>query len=212
MKKRVDWFNIVLILVIIAAIVLLILQNTLFNASLSISDVSPKTFSITGHATETSTTSNVTIQKYLSIAKCVNLTDGIRFGNVATLPTSNVNASHNYDGVSDGSSLCINVSTDSNTAIDLCTKADQNLTSVDSDLIILDNETYANFTTTNATAPFLADEISLTTTYVKSGDAITAGGLNYYRFWLDVPAAQPSGDYNNTVSFKGVTTTLACGA
>jgi len=210
MKKRVSWFSIVLILIILVALVMLILQNTLFNVSLSVMEA-PRSFGITGHATETSTVSNVTIEKYLSIAMCTNLSDGIIFGNVTTLPSTNINASHNYDGASTGSTLCINVSDDGNTAIDLCTKANADLTSIAADVIELGNETYSNSTSTNLTDPILGDDVALTTGYVKSGDGIANGGINYYRFWLDIPVAQPSGDYNNTVYFKGVTTTLSCG-
>jgi len=211
MENRADWFNVVLIFVILAAVVFLILQNTLFNTVLSVSE-KPRTFGLTGHATESTTTSNVSIQKYLSIALCTNLSTGILFGDVATLPATNINATHNYDGTATGSTFCVNVSTDSNTAIDLCSKANGHLTSPALDVIGLANETYSNSTTTDATLPALGSDVSLTTSYVKSGDAIAAGGLNYYRFWLDIVAAQPSGDYNNTVYFKGVTTTLDCGA
>ena len=211
MIKRVDWFNIVLILVVIVALVLLILQNTLFNNVLSITET-PRTFGITGHATESTTISNVTIAKYLSISLCTNLSDGIIFGNITTLPATNVNATHNYDGASTGSTMCVNVSEDANTAIDFCTKANDHLTSVGADTIELGNETYANSTVTSAGTPgAAANSTAVTTSYVKSGNAVAAGGVNYYRFWLDVPASQPSGDYNNTVYFKGVTTTLACG-
>ena len=211
MTKRVGWFTIVLILVILIALVLLILQNTLFNVSLSVMEA-PRSFGITGHATETSTVSNVTIEKFLSISMCTNLASGIVFGNVSELPAVNINASHNYDGASSGSTLCINVSDDGNTNIDLCTRANAALTSLALDTIELGNESYSNSTTTNITHPILGDDVALTTSYVKSGNSIAGGNVNYYRFWLDIPVAQPSGDYNNTVYFKGVTTTLACGA
>jgi len=210
MKKRVGWFTIVLIVLILAAIVLLILQNTLFNVSSSVIEA-PRSFGITGHATETSTVSNVTIQKYLSIAVCPNLVGGIVFGDVASLPAIGLNASHNYDGGSSASTICINVSDDGNTAIDLCSKADGPMNTSTGDEILLGNETYSNSTITNSTHPIPLDNVSLTTGYIRSGDAISAGGVNYYRFWLDIPAAQPSGTYNNTVWFKGVTTTLSCG-
>ena len=210
MKKRVGWFTIVLGLVILVALVMLILQNTLFSASLSVMEA-PQSFGITGHATETTTISNVTIAKYLSITMCTNLSDGIIFGNITELPATNINSTHNYDGASTGSTMCINISDDGNTAIDLCTKANDDLTSVGADTILLANETYANSTVTNAGTPGAATNATLlTTSYVKSGNAIGVGNLNYYRFWLDIPAAQPSGDYNNTVYFKGVTTTLSC--
>ena len=210
-KKFFDGFSIVLILVIIVAVGLLILQNTIFNSSLSVSKSSPRSFGITGHATEDTTVSNVSVQRYLSIALCINLSDGIQFGDVATLPATNINGSHNYDIVDDSnSSYCVNISTDSNTAIDVCLRADGDLTNPSSDAIGIQNETYSNYTSTNSSHPLVGSEASITTGYLKSGLNIGAGNVHYYRFWLDVPAAQPSGDYNNTIYFKGVTTTLSC--
>lgn len=172
----------------------------------------------TGYATETSTTSNVTIQKYFSIDMSANLSEGIQFGSVSTLPATNINATHNYDGVNttvdanganQGTSMWLNVSDDSNTNVDFCIKGDALNTST-GDEIGLGNETYANHTNTNSTLPVLADDVSLTTSYVGSGYNITIGGDNYMRFWLDVPAGTASGTYNNTVYFKGVQTEGGC--
>ena len=212
MEKKSNWFSVLLILVILIALIMLILQNTLFKSSLSIIEVPASGFGITGHATSASTISNVTIEKYLSLALCTNLSAGIIFGNVSALPATNINASHNYDGTSSGSTMCVNISDDGNTNVDLCTKANAALASLALDVIALGNETYSNSTVTNSTHPILGDDVALTTSYVKSGNAISVGNVNYYRFWLDIPVAQPSGDYNNTVYFKGVTTTLVCGS
>jgi len=175
----------------------------------------PKT---TGYATETSTISNVTISSYFAIDMSVNLTDGIQFGTISALPATNQNATHNYDGANttDGggtynqsTSMWMNVSTDSNTAVDFCVKADALNTSA-GDAIGLANESYSNYTATNFTVPRLAKEVGLTTSYVTAGLNTAAGSNNYYRFWLDVPAATPTGVYNNTVNFKGVATGGAC--
>ena len=211
MGKRVDVFSIVMILVILVALILLVLQNTLFKSTVSVINQPSRNFGITGHATETSTISNVTIAKYLSISLCTNLSDGIIFGNVTELPATNLNATHNYDGASSGSTMCVNISNDGNTAIDLCTKGNTDLTSIASDTIGLANETYANSTVTNTGTPgAAANSTALTTSYVKSGNAVSTGGVNYYRFWLDIPAAQPSGNYNNSISFKAIQTGLNC--
>ena len=43
--------------------------------------------SITGHATDQATTSNVTISSYLAIQMSSNLSAGIYFGDVKVLPT-----------------------------------------------------------------------------------------------------------------------------
>ena len=166
---------------------------------------------LTGHATESTTYSNVTIQKYLSIALCAELAEGINFGDVSSLPATDLNGSHNYDGASSASTYCVNISDDGNTDVDICIGANDDMTSSGGDVIGLANETYSNSTVTNSTDPLPSADVSLTTDYVRAGDAIGVGELNYYRFWLDIPVAQPSGDYNNTVYFKGVTTTLTCG-
>jgi len=163
----------------------------------------------TGYVTESSTTSNVTISTYFSIDMSTNLSEGIQFGEVSTLPATNVNATHNYDGGSSATTYWMNVSDDSNTAVDFCIKADALNTST-GDEIGLDNETYSNSTSTDSANPALGDEVGFTTSYVKSGDDIAAGSENYYRFWLDVPAATATGTYNNTVYFKGVTSTGSC--
>ena len=194
--KKINFYNLVLVFVILICLVLLVLQS---------SGV------ISGNAIEFPISSNVSINKYLAISFSTNLSEGILFGNVSFLPAVNLNASHNYDGVSNATTLFINVSEDGNTAVDFCIKANANLTSVSSDEIILANETYANSTITNIGTPGAdTNSTSLTTSYIKSGNAVSIGGANYYRFWLDIPASQPSGDYNNSVSFKGVQTGVGC--
>jgi hypothetical protein len=175
-------------------------------------------FRSTGYVTESSTVSNVTITTYFAIGLSLNLTQGIQFGEVATLPATNVNASHNNDSINTtgdtagynyGAGYWINVSTDSNSVLDFCIKADALNTST-GDEIGLGNETYSNHTVTNSTFPLIGSETGLATGYVKSGDNIGIGSSNYYRFWLDVPAGTATGVYNNTVSFKGVTSTASC--
>lgn len=165
---------------------------------------------ITGYATEGSAVSNVTITSYLSIEMSTNLTEGILFGNVTELPATDINASHNYDGTSSGSTLYLEVSTDSNTNVDFCAMANDDLISSGLDIIGVGNQTYSNSTTTDAGTPDLANQSSLTKSYVKSGINVEQGGKLYYRFWLDIPAAQPAGTYNNTVYFKGVNTGVSC--
>jgi hypothetical protein len=193
-SKKIDLLEIFLLIIILICVTLIILQN----------------FVITGKASEYSTPSNVSISKSLSISFSSNLYEGIIFGTIASLPAVNQNATHNYDGISNGTSLYIDVSSDGNTNVDFCTKADSALTNLAADTIGLGNETYANATSTSISLPALANETPLNLNYTKSGFNISTGGTNYYRFWLDVPIAQPSGDYNNTISFKGVQTGAIC--
>lgn len=197
-------------IIILVAIVLLIIQNTKPLSGKVTQKLSP----LTGYATSANTTSNVTISKFLSITLCTNLSEGIEFGTVDTLPTTDQNGTHNYDGASSGTTYCVNVSGDGNTAVDICLGAMDNLTSAGADEIEISNESFAgNVTTTDSTTPGLANETSLTAnSYQESSHNISNGSLAYYRFWLDIPAGTPSGTYENNLSFKGVETTLACGA
>lgn len=165
---------------------------------------------ITGQATEGLTSSEVTIQTYLAMQMSSNLTAGIIFGNVAVLPMINVNATENYNGTSSSTLYFINVSSDSNTAVDFCLKANGGMFNPGLDEIGLGNETFStNTTTSNASLPSLT-ETAMTTSFVKNANNIPVGGVNYYRFWLDIPAGQATGTYNNSVSFKGVTSGNSC--
>ncbi len=167
--------------------------------------------SLTGHVTETATVSNVTIAKYLAIDMSTNLTEGIMFGSVNTLPATNVNATHNYDDASSGTSMFLNVSADSNTNVDFCIKANAAMADpVSGGVLGIGNETYANSTTTDIDNPGVGSELALTTEYAKSGVNVTIGSASYYRFWLDVPVSVQAGTYNNTVWFKGIETTGSC--
>jgi len=191
MNKKRKIYTAILYTLLIASIVLLVVQNV---------------SGFTGFATEGSTYSNVSIQKYLAINFGNDLANGIYFGNVATLPATNVNATHNYDGASNATNYYLTVSTDSNSQVDFCIKANTGLTSAALDVIGLGNETYAtNYTSSDLTNPPLSDQLPMNTTYKKAATGIGVGQTDYWRFWLDIPAGQASGDYNNTVSFKGVT-------
>ena len=188
-------YNFFLIGIIFICLALVVVQN--FNF-------------ITGFTVEYSATSDVSVLKSLSISFSDNLSEGILFGDIAILPVEDVNASHNYDGVDNSTSLYINISQDGNTPVDLCVKASGNLVSLAADEIGLGNETYSNSTSSNSTDPLLSQDFSLTTSYIKSGGEIPTGGINYYRFWLDIQASQPSGEYNNTISFKAIQTGSSC--
>ncbi|MBR9703930.1 hypothetical protein GOV12_00835 [Candidatus Pacearchaeota archaeon] len=172
---------------------------------------------ITGFATEISTVSNVTIQSFLSIDMSTNLSEGIQYGNVASLPAYNVNSTHNYDnqgGVENLSSMFINVSIDSNTAVDLCLKADDDLNdSAGGNIIGITNMTYANNTYNNLTLPNMTTDNSLALdTYEKGTVDLPKGNSSFFRFWLDVPASTVAGSYNNSIYFKGVQNGSACGS
>ena len=192
MKREV--YSLILTLIILFCLVLILFQNL---------------GGIHARVAYTDTPSNVSIAKFFSIEFSSGLSEGIIFGNVNILPASNVNASHNYDGIGNASTLYINVSNDGNTAVDFCIMGDGGLSTLGGDVIGLGNETYSHYNFSNSTHPIL-NEISLTQVYTKSGENIPLGGENYWRFWLDIPAGQASGDYNNTVYFKAVETSASC--
>jgi hypothetical protein len=197
MKKKSDFFTFVLGAVLLFSIVMITVQN--FNT-------------FTGYATGLNTKSNVSISKYLSISASPNISDAIDFGIVNALPATNVNASHDYDGAAGATTYWINTSVDSNTNIDFCIGANGDMMS-GADRLRLGNETYANATSTSISVPALASQVAFSnTSYILSGQNVTKGAPNYYRFWLDIPASQASGDYNNTVYFKAVATATSCGA
>ena len=157
----------------------------------------------------TDVSSNVSIAKSFSIEFSTGLSEGILFGNISLLPVTNVNASHNYGGLGNSSNLFINVSSDGNIAVDFCIRGNSGLMNYGGDEIGLGNETYSYYNMSNSTHP-LMNEISLNQVYTKSGENISLGGINYWRFWLDIPVGQPSGNYNNTIFFKGIETGFSC--
>ncbi len=172
---------------------------------------------LTGSATSLTPTSTATIQKYFSINASANLSTGIDFGTIETLPATSVNASLNYNDTNyptenDGNETLyfITVETDSNTAVDLCISADAFNTSGGEE-IELGNYTYANnHTANNATIPGPVDQYTMSTSYAKRDTNVSIGSSSYFRFWLDVDAAQPTGTYNNTVTILGVSTQVVC--
>lgn len=165
---------------------------------------------LTGHVTEGSTSSNVAVIQSLAISFSSQLSDGIIFEDIRFLPVTNVNASHNYDGVDNSTQYFILVSTDGNTAVDVCLKASGPLTTVNGDSIPLIGETYSTSQISNVTSPLLNEEVSLTTEYVLSEEDIPLGGAGYVRFFLDVPSAQASGNYMNSIFFRGQPTGVPC--
>ncbi len=165
--------------------------------------------SLHAKVTSTDVSSNVSIAKSLAIKFSTGLSEGIIFGDVNILPAIDVNASHNYDGFGNASTFYINVSEDGNIPVDFCIRADYGLSTVGGDVIGLGNETYSHYNLSNITHP-TTNDVSLSQVYAKSGLNIPLGGTNYWRFWLDIPAGQASGDYNNTVYFKAIETGEDC--
>jgi hypothetical protein len=159
----------------------------------------------TGAATSQSTSSQVVIQSYFSISLSGNLSEGVDFGAVTSLPATDLNATGNYNVTGNLSVYFITVSADSNGNVDFCIKAD-NLNTSAGDEIGLANYTWSNSTSNDiSNPPGSSGSAELTTSYVQ-GSTVAPSGNIYYRFWLDIPSGQGAGTYNNTVYFKGKTT------
>lgn len=166
-------------------------------------------YAITGKAT-LSTESNVTINKFISISFSDELADKILFEEVNFLPAVNVNATGNYNVTTNMTEYYVLVANDSNSGIDLCIRADSDLTNSDLDVIGIGNESYAHSIASNATFPSVFNETALTLVYAVAGENIPIGGQNNLRFWLDVPTGQASGVYNNSIFFKGISSGGGC--
>jgi len=166
---------------------------------------------LTSFAVSGSFDSNVTVENFFAIQLSANLSNGINFEEITVLPATNVNSTNNYDGVSSESTMYAEVSSDSDSSVDFCIKANTGLTDSSSGAFIgLGNETYSNSSTSDLTNPSIDYEESFTTDYVKSSAPVAPGASTYYRFWLDAPSGTSSGSYNNTISFKGVSTLTSC--
>ena len=158
---------------------------------------------LTGHAVE-STISSVTISQYYAISMSNNLSAGIGFGTKDSTSQTDINATANYL-YSNESEYYMQVSSDSNTAVDFTIYADGPMNTSGGDEIGVGNESfYYVKTTTSISAPDVSNEISLTTSPQAAGTEVAIGDNVYYRFWLDIPAGTPVGEYNNTISVEGV--------
>ena len=167
--------------------------------------------SITGHALSFAS-SNVTITSYFAFTLSNNLTNGIGFGSVSVLPFKDLNATSNNDTAfpENGTTYFANVSTDSNTAVDFCLNGTDFLSGAD--VLGVNNFSYNNASFTNRTFhPNVSiGGYNLTYTLTKASLATFKGNSTFWRFWLDLPAAQPAGTYTNNVTVEGVATAGAC--
>ncbi|MBU0530698.1 MAG: hypothetical protein KKC05_03415 [Nanoarchaeota archaeon] len=175
--------------------------------------------SYAAETSEQTTPSNATVSKNVAIALSTNLSTGIQFGSVNPASGNN-NATGNNDGgegeAGDGgpanSSYFIAISTDSNINVDICIRDDWELNTSDDVVIRNGNYSWTDNSTSNSTEDNTT-EFYMLTKYVKTNVTNMAGGARtFFKFWLDVPAAQAAGTYNNTVYFKGVENAVACGS
>ncbi|MBD3262799.1 hypothetical protein GF374_00275 [Candidatus Woesearchaeota archaeon] len=197
-KKKEDVFLVALEIILVVCVIGLISDSLPSSGNL-----------LTGQATTQTTTSQVTIQNYLSISSSSNLSAGVDFGTINSLPVTNQNATNNYNS-SNNTEYSIAVSTDSNTNVDFCIHASE-LNTTGGDVIGLGNYSWEDDSVNNLTAPATYGQANLnTSTYAVGSTGVTPGNDNYYRFWLNITVAQPPGTYNNTLFFKGVPTGDGC--
>jgi hypothetical protein len=163
---------------------------------------------ISGYVTSGTKTEAV-IQQYFAVALSNNLADGIEFGTIL-FDTANNSATDNYNGLSNGTTLYVILSNNSNVHIDSCIKANADLINANNDTIAAENITWSYANTTSSAVPSLSNGTRLSKTFADGLQDITPGYANYMRFWLDVPDAQPPGTYNNTIEFQGVKTGVTC--
>lgn len=167
-------------------------------------------------ATTSSTTSNVTVASSIGLVLSGNLSAGIYFGNV-TIGTNDANGSANYlynDSIYSGANTTaywIQMAASNNENVDTCISANTHLTSVTT-TIGVGNITYdANSSRIGANMNNGASSALLSTSATKFGNtSITAGNNQTIQFYLDIPAAQASGVYNNTITFSIVSAGASC--
>lgn len=164
--------------------------------------------SLTGKAT-VATPSKITVNKYISMSFSNELESGVIFEDINFLPANNVNADKNYN-LTNQTEYYVMVANDANSEMDLCIRATSDLTNFGMDKIGIGNETYSYSLKNNETLPNLLNETGLTFGYAPAGTNIPLGGQNNIRFWLDVPAGQAPGTYNNSLYFKGMATGEDC--
>lgn len=116
---------------------------------------------------------------------------------LSSLPAVNISAPGNTLN-----EYYVNISVTGGTA-DLYVRANDDLQTIDGDVLEVGNETYQY---TNDTGDWTGPNYSLTTNFSdnKIGSGLSSGEAIYLRFYLSAPSAQAAGNYNNTLYFKAV--------
>ena len=167
---------------------------------------------ITGFAASQSvgTTATANIVYYYALGESSDFSGGINFGSLSH-NTQNNNASSNYEN--SGTGYALNLSTDSNTDVSVCVKANTDLkihTSPNT-LIGIGNMTFNASTTNTSSAPsFVARTEMNKSIFRNATHNLGAGNATFFRFWLTVPDGTPPGDYNNSATFKAIRAGDAC--
>lgn len=147
---------------------------------------------------ERTTSSNVTVNTYVSISLTTAFQNGVEFGGLDPGSSDNNATTCNDYGCN------ISVSVDSNVNVDIVMKANDNLTRLGGQLIPSANYTW---NTSDATYRQMmpgnylnVSEYDYRPLY-KVGDSVAPGGVRAWQAWIDIPAQQTAGVYNNTLYF-----------
>ncbi len=149
--------------------------------------------------TSVNTTSEANINVYFAITMSSNLSDKIDFGNINNTGQRYNATNINYNS-NNQTAYFINVSADSSTPVNFTINA-SDFKSIGGTTMGVANEEFNYNVGTNSEAEPSETYTDLSTTPAEAGDA-NVGETVYYRFWLDVPAAQDAGTYTNNVTFK----------
>lgn len=167
---------------------------------------------ITGFATSQSvgTTATANIVYYYALGESSDFSGGINFGSLSH-NTQNNNASSNYEN--SGTGYALNLSTDSNTDVSICVKANTDLkihTSPNT-LIGIGNMTFNASTTNSTSLPAFGNRTEMNSSIFRNATHnLGAGNATFFRFWLTVPDGTTPGNYNNSANFKAVRAGEAC--
>jgi hypothetical protein len=148
---------------------------------------------------ERTTTSNVTVNVYVSISLTTEFSNGVTFGSLDPGTDDNNATTCNDLGCN------ISVSGDTNVAVDVVMKANANLTR-GTEPEMIPNWNYTWNVTDGSSLPLQPGwDLNLTSydyrTAYKVGDSVSASGVRSWQGWLDIPSAQTAGTYNNTLYF-----------
>lgn len=170
--------------------------------------------------TESSTVSNATVAVTIGFTFSSNMTAGILYGSVNAGSNDNNasgNNNQNWSDVGCTGSNCtaywINFDSANNIGSDTCIKDNANLT-VSGGSTTIPNSGYTydmNITANGSNMNSATGSTAITNAYVLAGSTnINATQNQTMQFYLDVPASQPAGTYNNTISIKIVQTGAGC--
>ncbi len=141
---------------------------------------------------------SIDTEQAISISLSDALGSGITWS-IASIPVVNASALGNNGTAPTGYDVAIQTT---GVGVDVYIKGLSNLSTPDEDYIRLSNESFS-VSTTNPNVSN-ASKIPLTTSYVLVGDDLPTSSYVYFKFFLSIPASQPAGTYNNSVSIKGV--------